>query len=76
MLFAVKVTCRLEVMHFNRTDARMHIYMKAETPLGTQEFQNTTWADLGEKTYEIGETGPTRRYEESIYIEGIGASES
>lgn len=72
LLFTVKVTCRLEVMDFNNTHARMHIYMKAETPLGTQEFQNTTWADLGERTYEIGETGPTRRYEEVIYIEGIG----
>ena len=72
LLLTVKVTCRLEVLAFNSTHARIHTYVKAETSLGTQEFQNTTWADLGKKIYEIGGTSPTRSYEESIYVEGIG----
>jgi hypothetical protein len=63
---------RLEVVDYNSTHAKLLMYVKMETPLGSQEFQNTTWSDLTKKSYEIQGSKLKRVYDQETYIEGFG----
>jgi hypothetical protein len=68
----VKLDMRLEVVDYNSTHAKILMFVKMDTPLGSQEFQNTTWSDLTKKSYEIEGSKLKRTYEQETYIEGFG----
>jgi hypothetical protein len=72
LFVTVKVDMRLEVVDYNSTHAKLLMYVKMDTPLGSREFQNTTWSDLTKKSYEIGGLELKRTYEQETYIEGFG----
>jgi hypothetical protein len=72
LFITVKVNMRLEVVDYNSTHAKLLMYVKMETPLGSQEFQNTTWSDLTKKSYEIQGSKLKRVYDQETYIEGFG----
>jgi len=72
LFITVKVDMRLEVVDYNSTHAKLLMYMKMDTPLGSQEFQNVTWSDLTKKSYEIEGATLKRTYEQETYIEGFG----
>jgi len=68
----VELDLRLEVVDYNATHAKLLMYMKMETPLGSQEFQNVTWSDLSKKSYDVEGYNLKRTYEQETYIESIG----
>ncbi|MGC9165945.1 MAG: hypothetical protein ACP5GU_09610 [Thermoprotei archaeon] len=73
ILFAtINMTLRLEIVDINTTYAKILTYIKAETPLGVYEYQNTTWINLKNYTYNIEGSNLIRSYEDTIYIEKIG----
>jgi len=72
LFVTVKLDMRLEVVDYNSTHAKILMYMKVGTPLGSQELQNVTWVDLTKKSYEIEGPEPKRVYEQEIYIEDFG----
>lgn len=70
---SVNITMRLEVVDYNSSHAKLLQYVKMETGLtGTEEFQNTTWVDLKETTYEPEGYEFLRSYEDYVYFEGLG----
>ncbi|MGB9693883.1 MAG: hypothetical protein ACPLYF_03475 [Fervidobacterium sp.] len=72
LFVTVKLDLRLEVVDYNATHAKMLMYVKMETPFGSQEFQNVTWSDLTKKSYEVEGYDLKRTYEQETYVEGIG----
>lgn len=72
LFIPVKLDMRVEVVDYNSTHVKLLQYMKMDTPLGSQEYQNTTWMDLTKKVYEIEGVKLKRTYEQEIYIEGFG----
>lgn len=47
--FTIKLDVRFEVVDYNSTHAKLLLFMKADTPFGSQEYQNVTWSDLTKK---------------------------
>jgi len=72
LFISVKLTVRLEVVDFNETHAKLLTYLKMDTPLGSREFQNTTWSDLTKKSYEMEGYNLKRSYDQEVYIENLG----
>jgi hypothetical protein len=72
LFITVKFNMRIEVVDYNFTHAKLLIYTKVTTPLGSQEFQNISWVDLAKKSYEIKGAKLKRTYEQEIYVEGFG----
>lgn len=68
----INVTLRLEIVDINTTHAKILTYIKIETPLGLREYQNTTWVNLKNYTYNTENSKLIKNYEDTIYIEGIG----
>jgi hypothetical protein len=73
VLFAtVTVTLRIEVIDLNATHVKLLMYMKVDSPLGSQERQNTTWVNLKKPQPEEG-SKLVKTYEDTVYIEKIGS---
>ena len=72
LFITVEMNMRIEVVDYNATHAKLLMYMEAETPVGTQEFQNVTWVNLDEKSYDVEGYNLKKTYEQEVYIEGFG----
>jgi len=72
LFITVEMNMRIEVVDYNATHAKLLMYIEAETPVGTQEFQNVTWVNLDEKSYDVEGYNLKKTYEQEVYIEGFG----
>lgn len=72
LFITVKLDARIEVVDYNSTHAKLLTYIKMDTPVGSQEFQNVTWSDLSRKSYEMEGYNLKRAYEQEVYIENFG----
>jgi len=69
----VNMTMRLEVLEYNNTHAKLLTYVRMEMGIGEPfEFQNTTWADLEENSFEVEGYDLMTSYEDHVYFEGLG----
>jgi len=72
LFVSLNITLRLEIVDINATHAKILTYIKIETPLESKVYQNTTWVNLKNYTYNIENSKLIKNYEGTIYIEGIG----
>ncbi len=72
LLMTINITLRLEVVDLNSSHAKILTYIRINTPLGSGEYQNTTWVNFKNYTYNTENAKLIKSYENTIYVEGIG----
>ncbi|MCX8186771.1 MAG: hypothetical protein N3G48_06675 [Sulfolobales archaeon] len=73
LIITARLDMHLEIVDYNSTHAKLLMYMKVRTPLGSSEIQNVTWVDLSKKVYNVEGYDLMRTYEQEIYVEGLGS---